>query len=80
MIVDSENQLVWIIIIQLHIKSDTNHRSDIHQPRSGVCAEERKASSDLCVTSVEFAFILIGLLYYSCVFGPLYVFKPIYSH
>ena len=45
--VDFKNQLIWTIIIQVRIKSDINHHSDIHQPRSGVCKEERKDSSDV---------------------------------
>ena len=48
-IVDSENQIMWTIIIQVRIKSDTNHHLDIHQPMPGVCTGERKASSDFCV-------------------------------
>ena len=63
MIVDSENQFVITIIRQVHCYSSSNHPSDFHQPGSGVSAEESKASYDFCVTSVEFAFILIGLLY-----------------
>ena len=63
MIVDSENLSVLTIIRQVHCYSSLNHPSDFHQPWSGVSAEESKASYDFRVTSVEFSFILIGLLY-----------------